>query len=125
VPAERGRQTPTPSAAPTPPPASGGGPATGSDPGGDAAGPAPEGRANGLAVARADPAGPDAVDLSLGSLVAIDGLGIWAVPGAVISGPGFLVIGWVLAQTGAAAMWVPAVRRLRGGDEGMPRAAAA
>ena len=67
-----------------------------------------------LAVGRADPGGPDAFEISLGPMGVIDGLGVWAIPSAVISGPGLLVIVWVVIQASVAAAWVPAVKRLRG-----------
>lgn len=38
----------------------------------------------------------------------------WVVPAAVVGVPGLLVIvAWVAAQTGAALIWIPAVRRFR------------
>jgi hypothetical protein len=54
--------------------------------------------------------------LSLGPLGLADGFTVWAVPSAVVGGPGILVILWVLAQTGVAAAWLPVVGRLRGRD---------
>lgn len=56
--------------------------------------------------------------MSLGPLGGIEGLTTWAIPGAVVGGPGLIVILWVLGQTGVAAAWIPAVRRLRGTDAG-------
>ena len=108
-----------PSAVADPSGASGGGPspvarsATGTDDGPPAAN-----RAGGavLAVGRADPAGAEAAQVSLGPLGVVDGLSVWAIPGAVVSGPGLLVIAWVLVQGGVAAAWLPAVRRMRGGE---------
>lgn len=79
----------------------------------------------GLALARVDPAGDEAAQVSLGPLGVLDGLAVWAIPGAVISGPGLLVIIWVLVQAGAAMAWMPAVRRLRGSDEASARVPAA
>lgn len=46
----------------------------------------------------------------------MDGLGVWAIPGAVLGGPGLLVILWVAIQAGVAAAWIPAVRVMRGRD---------
>lgn len=79
------------------------------------AAPAPPSRP---ALALATPEdGPAAADVSLGPLGVIDGFGVWAVPGAVVGGPGILVLLWVALQTGVAAAWIPAVRRMRGADD--------
>ena len=59
--------------------------------------------------------------VSLGPLGVIDGITVWAIPGAIVGGPGLLVILWVLAQTGVALAWIPAVRRLRGSDPHSPK----
>jgi len=67
-----------------------------------------------LATPEDDPA---AVAVSLGPLGVIDGFGVWGVPGAVVGGPGILVMLWVALQTGVAAAWIPAVRRMRGTDD--------
>lgn len=77
---------------------------------------APSGASNRpvLALARPEAAGQESADVSLGPLGVIDGLSVWAVPGAVIGGPGILVILWVALQTGVAAAWIPAVQRMRG-----------
>ena len=88
------------------------------------AAPVPQREAAALGVARADPAGSDAAQVTLGPLGVVAGLGVWAIPGAVISGPGLLVIVWVSLQAGAAAAWLPAVRRLRGATDGASRARA-
>jgi hypothetical protein len=37
----------------------------------------------------------------------------WVVPAAAVGVPGLVVIAWVAAQTGAALVWIPAVRRFR------------
>ena len=79
-----------------------------------------------------EPEGFGGGQLSLGPLGVIDGITVWAIPGAIIGGPGLIVILWVMLQTGAAAAWIPAVRRLRGTDSdrsgprsGRPRAVVA
>jgi hypothetical protein len=56
-------------------------------------------------------------EVSLGPLGVIDGLAVWAIPGAIIGGPGLLVILWVAIQTGVALAWIPAVKRMRGRDD--------
>ncbi len=76
-----------------------------------------------LAVGRRGEPGALDSSVSLGPL-GIDGIGVWAIPGAVVGGPGLIVIAWVIVQAGAAMAWVPAVRRLRG-DVRRPRASAA
>jgi hypothetical protein len=66
-----------------------------------------------LAVApRSDP--DDELGLQLGPITVLEGIGVWAVPGAVVGGPGLVVILWVVIQAGVAMAWMPAVRRLRG-----------
>ena len=107
-------------ASPTPSPTTQAGavPPAGPGDGSSAADPSADGTGNpGLALARVDPGGPGAVEVALGPLGVLDGLRVWAIPGAVISGPGFLVILWVVIQAGAAAAWVPAIRRLRGSGD--------
>ena len=69
-----------------------------------------------LAVGRAEGSGEDAGELSLGPLGVIDGVTVWAIPGAVVGGPGLLVILWVALQAGVAAAWIPAVGVMRGRD---------
>lgn len=66
--------------------------------------------------------GPDGPvgEVSLGPLGVIDGITVWAIPGAIVGGPGLLVILWVIFQTGVALAWIPAVRRMRGPDESLP-----
>ena len=59
-------------------------------------------------------------EVSLGPLGVIDGIAVWAIPGAIVGGPGLLVILWVILQTGVALAWIPAVRRMRGSDGGRP-----
>jgi hypothetical protein len=60
-------------------------------------------------------------EVSLGPLGVIDGITVWAIPGAIVGGPGLLVILWVIFQTGVALAWIPAVRRMRGSDTGAPK----
>lgn len=91
------------------------GSAFGVTPGAVDAGPA------GLAIGEPAGSGGGVGEVSLGALGAIDGISVWAIPGAVVGGPGLLVILWVILQTGAALAWIPAVRRMRGGDVGRPR----
>lgn len=71
-----------------------------------------------LTVAGVEDAAAEPAEVSLGPLGVIDGLTVWAIPGAAVGGPGLLVILWVALQAGAAAAWIPAVRRLRGRDDG-------
>jgi hypothetical protein len=73
--------------------------------------------------------GEPTVDLSFDSGLEVKevnlvaGFGVYAVPAAVLAGPGVLLLVWVALQTVGAAAWIPAVRRLRGRDEwaGRPR----
>jgi len=101
-----------------PSPGTGAGGATGSAAGPDSGAPG----SAGLAVARPDDTSEDPAEVSLGPLGVIDGITVWAIPGAVIGGPGLLVILWVAIQTGAALAWIPAVRRMRGRDSDRPLA---
>lgn len=76
-------------------------------------GPRPDGGDALLAVSpRGEPG--EGLGLQLGQMATLEGLGVWAIPGAVVGGPGLAVILWVAIQAGAAMAWVPAVRRLRG-----------
>ena len=63
----------------------------------------------------------DIREVSLGPLGVIDGITMWAIPIAIVGGPGLLVILWVLIQTGVALAWIPAVKRMRGEDDDRPR----
>jgi hypothetical protein len=56
-----------------------------------------------------------ALDLGLG-LGVLAGVEVWAVPAAVIGGPGLLVLLWLALQAAGAMAWIPAARRLRDGD---------
>ncbi len=98
----------SPSALPATSPVAGGGPASGGET-------APQGPPI-IGVARLD-ATDRATAVSLGPLGVIDGMGVWVIPGAVVGGPGLLVMLWVVIQSGVAAAWMPAVRRLRGSDD--------
>ena len=113
--------TPSPSATPSPTPveapAAGAPTGTGGTPlgsGGDASGAAP------VVLGLGEPEGPEGAvgEVSLGPLGVIDGIGVWAIPGAIVGGPGLLVILWVILQTGVALAWIPSVRRMRGRDGG-------
>ena len=61
---------------------------------------------------RAAVAGP----MALGALAAFTGSTVFAVPAAVLGGPGLLILLWVVLQALGTATWIPAVRRLRGRD---------
>ena len=56
------------------------------------------------------------VNLGVGTIGVLAGLEIWAVPAAVIGGPGLLFLLWVALQTVGATVWIPAARRLRDDD---------
>jgi hypothetical protein len=56
------------------------------------------------------------IDLGAGTIGVVAGLDIWAVPAAVIGGPGLLVLLWIALQAGGASAWIPAARRLRDDD---------
>ena len=114
--------TPDPLQTPSPSPSvAGGGPAPSAAPSPPASA-ADRGETGFIAVARPEESDESAF-VSLGALVALDRL-VWVIPGAVVGGPGLLVILWVSIQTGVTMAWIPAVRRLRGDDrEQGPRAA--
>jgi len=50
----------------------------------------------------------------LGNLSTLE---LWLVPGAVIAGPGLLVLLWLAIQVLAGMVWLPAARRVRGQDD--------
>jgi hypothetical protein len=118
------RPTPTPEASSTPLPSAaarpdlvppgvgsdGGGTDPGSgDPTGSGAGPA------GVQVAYGDEgSGPGPI--SLAAFASFTGSAVFAVPAAVLGGPGLLILLWVVLQVLGTATWIPAVRRLRGRD---------
>lgn len=98
------------------PPGGASGSTSGTGPGGSGAGAVP------LEVGVPDESGGSVGDVSLGPLGVIDGITVWAIPGAIVGGPGLLVILWVMLQTGVALAWIPAVRRMRGKDTARPGA---
>jgi hypothetical protein len=59
--------------------------------------------------------GPE-LELGVGSIGLLSGVTTWVVPFATFGGPGLIVLLWVAAQAGGASIWIPAARRLRGGD---------
>jgi len=61
------------------------------------------------------------VNLGVGTIGVLAGLEIWAVPAAVIGGPGLLFLLWVAFQTAGATIWIPAARRLRDDDRSKAR----
>jgi len=58
--------------------------------------------------------------LTVGGL-GLGGLQLWLVPGAVIAGPGMLVLIWLAIQVMAGMAWLPAARRIRGENARRPR----
>ena len=60
--------------------------------------------------------GFDPGELHVGTVGVLGGLEIWAVPAAVIGGPGLLVLLWMALQAAGATIWIPAARRLRNDD---------
>jgi hypothetical protein len=58
--------------------------------------------------------------LDLGSLGVdlLAGIEIWSVPAATLGVPGVLLLIWVALQAIGALAWIPAVKRLRGDEEG-------
>lgn len=113
--------TPSPSATPSASPSASVA-ATPSGTGGAPSASAPAGSApRALPLEVAEPGGSGGFggpvdEVSLGPLSVVDGITVWAIPGAIVAGPGLLVILWVLLQTGAVLAWIPAVRRMRGKD---------
>jgi hypothetical protein len=73
------------------------------------------------------PSGPDLglnlppAGLGVGTIGVLAGLEIWAVPAAVIGGPGLLFLLWIALQTAGATIWIPAARRLRDDDAAKAR----
>jgi Big-like domain-containing protein len=53
------------------------------------------------------------INLGAGTISLVAGLEIWAVPAAVIGGPGLLLLLWIALQAAGATVWIPAARRLR------------
>jgi hypothetical protein len=56
------------------------------------------------------------LDLGVGTFDVFAGLETWAVPAAVMGGPGLLVLLWIALQAAGATAWIPAARRLRDDD---------
>jgi hypothetical protein len=56
------------------------------------------------------------LDLAGASVGLFAGVEIWAVPAGTIAVPGLLVLIWVALQAAGAIAWIPAVRRLQGGE---------
>jgi hypothetical protein len=57
--------------------------------------------------------------LDLGSM-GVDlfaGVNVWSVPAATLGVPGILLIAWVTLQAAGALAWIPAVKRLSGGED--------
>jgi hypothetical protein len=100
----------------SPPPQPGGTGGAGGAPSGDGGQPAPAGRPSALTLRFDD----TRLSLQDGPIGLLAGLEIWAVPAASIAGPGILVLVWLALQTGGAAAWIPAVRRLRGERRNRP-----
>lgn len=67
-------------------------------------------------VAAATDTGPG--PMSLASFATFSSSAMFAVPVAVLGGPGLLILGWVLLQALGTITWIPAIRRLRGRDPG-------
>jgi hypothetical protein len=112
APSDGSRPSPTPSeaGAPASPGSSSGGPGV-ANPGSPGGAARPADGARTLIVDPAD------AELGLGTIDLALNFGVYAVPAAVIAGPGVLLLLWVALQTFGALAWVPAVRRLRGRDE--------
>jgi hypothetical protein len=53
------------------------------------------------------------LDVGVGTIGVLAGLETWAVPAAVMGGPGLLVLLWIALQAAGASAWIPAARRLR------------
>jgi Bacterial Ig domain len=62
--------------------------------------------------------------LALGDVGSLS-LQLWLVPGAVVAGPGLLVLLWLAIQVIAGMIWLPAARRVRGQEERRRRRASA
>lgn len=56
------------------------------------------------------------LDAGVGEIGVFAGFETWAVPAAVMGGPGLLVLLWIALQAAGATLWVPAARRLRDDD---------
>jgi len=129
TPAQTQPASPTPTARPSAPPtpAARATPVVPADPGGgtgSASGPAASPAPVGIGVVPLDTVrvayagdGAGAVQqIGLGTMAMMPGTTVFAVPAAVIGGPGLLIIAWVVVQALGTATWIPAVLRLRGRD---------
>jgi hypothetical protein len=128
TPVATGSPNPDPEPSGTPAPgatAPGSGPTgTGSDPADPGSDPgAPSGQTSGSGgVSRPDLSlNLPTVNLGVGTFGVLAGLEIWAVPAAVIGGPGLLFLLWVALQTAGATVWIPAARRLRDDEKSKAR----
>lgn len=122
TPTVRPSASPTPAARATPVVPADPGTGTGSTSGPGAA-PAPAPAGVGIApldAVRVAYAGDDVSGevqpIGLGTMATMPGTSVFAVPAAVLGGPGLLIIAWVVVQALGTATWIPAVRRLRGRD---------
>jgi hypothetical protein len=58
--------------------------------------------------------------LAIDAIDVMAGVEVYAVPAAAIALPGVVLLIWLGLQTIGALAWIPAVRRLRGGDDPEP-----
>jgi hypothetical protein len=58
------------------------------------------------------------LDLGAMEIDLLAGVEIWSVPAATLGVPGILLIVWVALQAVGALAWIPAVKRLRGDEDG-------
>ncbi len=79
--------------------------------------PPPAGPSSGQPAARIAPlSDSDTGGVGLGSEVfaLLEGPLVWFVPGAVVGGPGLLILLFIALQAAGAMAWIPAVRRMSG-----------
>jgi hypothetical protein len=79
--------------------------------------PPPAGPTSGQPAARIAPlTDSDTGGVSVGTevLALLDGPLVWFVPGAVVGGPGLLILLFIALQAAGAMAWIPAVRRMSG-----------
>ena len=67
-------------------------------------------------LGRAPDGDASGVPVALGELAVLGIADTWIIPSALFGIPGLALILVVLLETGAAAAWIPAIRRLRGED---------
>ncbi len=117
TPLATGQPTPTAAASPTVPPTPAARPDVAPPADGSVDGGGPDGAAvpGGVQVAYADQGGSGG-PIGLAGFAAFSGSTVFAVPAAVLGGPGLLILLWVVLQALGTATWIPAVRRLRGRD---------